>query len=122
MIKRLLKNEHHKKYFFNTGWLLGEKVIRIVINLIIGVIVPRYLGPENYGLLSIAINTVMILSVISSLGLGDIVIRELINRNYDEDTILFTAFLLRQLFSLVIIIISGSIIFYFNSFYFISLN
>ena len=40
-----------RKYFANTSWLLGERVLRMAVSLFVGIYVARYLGPERFGLL-----------------------------------------------------------------------
>ena len=47
-----------RKYFANTSWLLGERVLRMVVSLLVGIYVARYLGPERFGLLSYALSFV----------------------------------------------------------------
>ena len=44
-----------RKYFANTSWLLGERILRIPVSLLVGIYVARYLGPERFGLLSYAL-------------------------------------------------------------------
>ena len=36
----------------NAMWLIGGKVIQMILSLFVGVISARYLGPSNYGLIS----------------------------------------------------------------------
>ena len=48
-----------RKYFANTSRLLGERVLRMVVNLLVGIYVARYLGPERFGLLSYALSFVL---------------------------------------------------------------
>ena len=43
-----------RKYFANTSWLFGEKILRMTVGLFVGVWVARYLGPEKFGLFSYA--------------------------------------------------------------------
>ncbi|MGZ5244626.1 MAG: flippase [Bacteroidia bacterium] len=86
---------HQKNYFFNTGWLLADKVVRIFANLIVGIVVVRYLGPENLGLLNYAISAVFLFQPIANLGLGDIVVRQLVKNENEEKEILSTAILTR---------------------------
>lgn len=55
MIDRLKSLKNHQgfmKYFRNTSWLFGEKILRMVVGLFVGIWVARYLGPEQFGLLS----------------------------------------------------------------------
>lgn len=94
------------KYFSNTSWLLGEKILRIIVGLFVGVWVARYLGPEQYGLLNYAISFAALFTVVSGLGLDGIVIRELIKDQTRKDELLGTSFLLKLIggfFSLVLL-------------------
>ena len=47
-----------RKYFANTSWLLGERILRIPVSLLVGIYVARYSGPERFGLLSYALSFV----------------------------------------------------------------
>jgi O-antigen/teichoic acid export membrane protein len=69
--------------------------MRITLNLFIGVYVARYLGPERFGLLSYAVSFVGLFSGIATLGLDEIVIRNLVRRPQDREKLLGTAFVLR---------------------------
>jgi len=57
-IKSLFLHQGFKKYFFNTGWLMLDKIARLILGLFVGVWVARYLGPANYGVLSFALSFV----------------------------------------------------------------
>ncbi len=71
---------------------MGEKVIRMVVGLFIGVWVARYLGPEQFGLFSYAQSFVGLFIAISTLGLDAIVMRELIKNESRSAEIIGTAF------------------------------
>jgi len=47
-----------RKYFANTSWLLGERVLRMGGSLFVGFYVAHYLGPERFGLLSYSLSFV----------------------------------------------------------------
>jgi len=49
-----------KRYFANTSWMMGEKVIRMVVALFVGIYVARYLGPERFGLSSYGMSFVVL--------------------------------------------------------------
>ena len=93
--KSLLKHKGFIKYFKNTSWVLIEKIIRFTVGLFVGVWVARYLGPERFGLLSYAQSFVGLFTVIASLGLDGIVVRELVKNNNLNDEIIGTAFWLK---------------------------
>jgi len=84
-----------RKYFANTSWLLGERVLRMVVSLFVGIYVARYLGPERFGLLSYSLSFVMLFSSLSSFGLDDILVRELVQRPEQRNNLLGTVFWLK---------------------------
>jgi O-antigen/teichoic acid export membrane protein len=106
-----LKSESFKKYFKNTSWLFTEKILRILIAFVVTVLVIRYLGPEQFGLLSYAISFYGLFSAISILGLESISIRELVKYPERRDNILGSVFLLRLVGGIVTIILIALILF-----------
>jgi O-antigen/teichoic acid export membrane protein len=91
--------QHAKKYAVNTTWLLIEKSARIISGLFIGILVARYLGPEQFGMLGYALNIVAVFAILNTLGLEGILVRELIERKEQTDSIVSSALLLRLLTS-----------------------
>ena len=71
-MRNFLTSQGFRKYFANTSWLLGERVLRMAISLFVGIYVARYLGPERYGLLSYALSFVWLFSSLASFGLDAI--------------------------------------------------
>lgn len=47
-VGRLIGNKEVK----NAGWLIGGKIIQMLLSLVVGVLTARYLGPGNYGLVN----------------------------------------------------------------------
>jgi len=92
-----------KRYFTNTNWLLFEKISRMVITLFVGIYVARYLGPTNYGLLSYAISFVVLFSAIATLGLDNIVVRNLVRNEEKRDELLGAGFVLKILGSILLL-------------------
>ena len=84
---------------------MSEKVIRLLIALSIGVWVTRYLGPDQYGILSYAQSFVAIFGAFSSLGLNDIIIRELVKSDEKENVLLGSSFILQTIGSTLIIVL-----------------
>ncbi len=81
----------------NTAWLFGEKILQMVLGLLVGVWVARYLSPQNFGLLNYATALVGLLSPVATLGLGQIVVRDLARDSSQREEILGTAFVLKLL-------------------------
>ena len=80
------------RYFQNTSWLMGEKLLRIVVGLFVGIWVARYLGPEQFGLLSYAQSFVFLFTAFATLGLDGIVVRELVRDETKKNALIGTAF------------------------------
>jgi O-antigen/teichoic acid export membrane protein len=91
------------KYFKNTSWLMGEKILRIGVGLFVGIWVARYLGPEQFGLLSYAQSFVFLFTAIATLGLDGIVVRELVKYPKKRGSLLGTAFGLKFIGAILIL-------------------
>ncbi len=85
-----------QKYFQNIGWLFFSRVISLGISFFVIAIVARYLGPEKYGTLSYAISFVGLFSFIATLGIDQILYREIIKNPEKEADILGTSFILKM--------------------------
>ena len=94
-LRLLPKNESVVKYFKNTSWLFLEKILRIISGLFIGVWLARYLGPEQFGTFSYVQSFVGLVAVFASLGLERIVVKALVDKEFDRNIVLGTAFLMK---------------------------
>lgn len=108
MLKELNSlRSHHSfmKYFKNTSWLFGEKILRMVVGLFVGVWVARYLGPEQFGLFSYAQSFVGLFTAIAALGLDGIVIRELVKNESRRDELIGTVFWLKFMGAIAVLVV-----------------
>ena len=97
------------KYLGNTAWIAGEKVIRMVVTLAIGVYLARYLGPGKFGLLIFSNSFCTFFLIFSNLGLDGIVIRNLVYDQLRINNLLGTSFILKlfgSFTSLIFIVIA----------------
>ena len=81
----------------NTGWLFADQILRMVAGLLVGLMVTRYLGPEQYGLLNYALTFSILFATVSHLGLEGIVVRNLVHDPSRSAEILGSAFFLRMI-------------------------
>lgn len=79
----------------NSGWLLFDKLVRLMLGLLVGAWVARYLGPAQYGELAYALAYIAFFQTVSTLGLDSIVVRDLVIHPEREAQVLGTAFTLR---------------------------
>jgi len=108
LIAKLITLSQHqgfRRYFANTSWLFAEKILRMVVGLFVGIWVARYLGPEQFGLLSYAQSFVGLFTVIASLGLDGILVRELVKKPDKQSVLLGTAFRLKLTGTLLFLIV-----------------
>lgn len=64
----------------NISWLVGGRVIQMLLSFVVGILTARYLGPGNYGLINYGSVYTGIFTSICSLGLNSIVVKELIDQ------------------------------------------
>ena len=119
MYKILGKNfnkEGFVKYSNNTIWLFIDRIVRLSIGLFVSVWVTRYLGPNDFGLLSFSQSFVGIFAVFASLGLDRILVKHLIEKKIDSSDLLFTAFTLKLIAGFISVILCFfSVAFFFKS-------
>ncbi|MGL4670501.1 MAG: flippase [Methanobacteriaceae archaeon] len=72
-----------KSIFKNTGWLLLAQVITSLFGFIWTILIARYLGVEDWGVLTFAISFTGILSIFMDVGISTYLTRE-ISRDYDS--------------------------------------
>lgn len=89
------------QYLFNSGWMLGEKILMLAVGLVATVVLARYLGPEDFGYLNYALALVGLLTILCHLGLTGLVVKELRVNPDQEDRILSSVFVLKVAASIV---------------------
>ena len=105
IIKFLKNHQGFMKYFKNTSWLFAEKFLRMVVGLFIGVWVARYLGPDKFGLLSYAHSFVGLFTIFATLGLDEVVVRELVKDESRRDSLVGTTFWLKLFGAFLVLLV-----------------
>jgi len=106
MLTKLTQLKNHSgfmRYLQNTSWMMGEKILRMFVGLFVGIWIARYLGPEQFGLLSYAQSFVGLFAAIATLGLDGVVIRELVNNPAQRDKLMGSAFVLKLIGAILIL-------------------
>ena len=96
----------NNNYINNSIWILAEKASRIISGILVGVLVARFLGKEQFGIISYALSVLSIFTVFSTLGLDGIVVRELITEKKKKYDIIGTTFWLRFIGSFLVVLAS----------------
>lgn len=89
----------------NLIWAMSGKVATLFSGLFVGILVARYLGPEQYGLMNYVISYVFLFQTISVFGLDNIEIREEARQGSDHNTIIGTALAIRIVISVMCIVL-----------------
>jgi PST family polysaccharide transporter len=79
----------------NSAWLIGDKLLRLGLGLLVTVWLARHFGPETFGLWNYAIAFVAIFGAVAALGMDGVVVRELVREGADIGALLGTALWLR---------------------------
>lgn len=79
----------------NSGWLLFDKLVRILLGLLVGAWVARYLGPANFGELAYVLAYIAFFQAIANLGADGIIVRDIARDKNAAPQVLGTAFTLR---------------------------
>lgn len=85
----------------NLFWAVLGKIVNLISGLFVGILVARYLGPEQYGLMNYVISYVFLFLTFSMFGLDSIEVREEARKQKDYQTIIGTAFGLKIIFSII---------------------
>lgn len=103
------------RVIINAGWIIGCKIVQSLLNLIIGMISARYLGPSNYGLITYAASIVAFVVPIMQLGLSKTLVLDLIERPDKEGAVLGTAFFMSAVSAVACIALVSSYLFIVDS-------
>ena len=79
------------KIFANAKWIILCKIAQSLLQLLIGMLTARYLGPANYGLINYAKSVVAFAVPFTQLGLNATLVRELIDTPEKEGEIMGTS-------------------------------
>ena len=90
-----LKNKALK----NAGWLIGGKVIQMLISLVVGILTARYLGPSNYGLIGYAGAFISFFTTFCTLGINSLLVKEFLDHPEQEGITIGTSLVLKAISS-----------------------
>lgn len=104
--RRIEDNKELRAIIGNINWLTFENLLRSIIGMFIFGWIARYLGPEQFGLMSYSVAFVALFAAFSTLGLDDIIVRGIISNPQKRESYLGTTLVLKFFGSLAMIIFS----------------
>lgn len=100
IIKSVIRN----KAISNSAWIIGQQVFQMLLQLVIGILTARYLGPSNYGTLNYTASFVAFFTSIVTLGMDGVIIKKMIDNPDKEGLFIGSCMGLRLLASFLSII------------------
>lgn len=94
-IRKKWSDSGFQKYFKSTSWSLISRFLSMIISFIATTFIARNLGPSNYGQLSYAISFVGLFAFISTIGIDNILYRDLIKNPLQSNKLLGSAFVIK---------------------------
>lgn len=108
--KMKLKNFLGNKEVKNASWLIGGRVIQMILSLFVGILTARYLGPDNYGLINYGGAYVAFFTALSTLGLNAVIIKDFVDHPEEQGEAIGSALLMRLVSSILSAILTVSIV------------
>ncbi len=105
-VKELLKSRETR----NAGWLIGGRIIQMILSLFVGILTARYLGPDNYGLINYGSAYVAFFTALCNLGLNSVIIKDFVDHPNEQGEAIGTSLVMRAISSLLSVILIVSIV------------
>lgn len=93
-----------QKVIKNAAWIIGCKLIKAVLTLVVTMLTARYLGPTNYGTINYAAGLVAFFTPLMKLGLSAVQVYEIVDRPNEEGKIVGTTVVLNAVSALLCIV------------------
>lgn len=94
----------------NAKWIIVCRIAQSVLQLLIGMLCARYLGPANYGIINYATSVVAFVLPLMQLGLQSILVQEFIEHPEQEGKILGTSLVMDLISSLICVMMVGGFV------------
>ncbi len=85
----------------NAGWLIFGKIAQMCINLFVGLLTARYLGPSNYGVINYGSAYTAFFLNLCTLGINSVLVKEFVDYPNEEGKIIGTTLGLKGVASIL---------------------
>lgn len=96
-----MKRKINSKFARNASWILIGRVFQLALTFLTTMLVSRYLGPTKYGTITLTFSYVSLFLPLCTLGMNDIVTKELLDYKEKNNEVLGTILCLRFISSLL---------------------
>lgn len=94
----------------HSAWMLGDRVIRAALGVIVGALVARHLGPDSFGMLSLVFAHVLLFASIAGLGMDGVLVRDLVRNAPRRQEILGTAFVIKFYCGIAVFVLGNALV------------
>lgn len=95
---------NYNKVFHNAKWIIGCKIVQSLLQLVVGMLTARYLGPSNYGLINYAAAVVAFAVPVMQLGLQSTLVQEYVERPEAEGETMGTSLVMNMVSAIACVI------------------
>ncbi|WP_295087752.1 flippase [Ruminococcus sp.] len=99
MISSIVNKAKTSRVFKNISWLVGGKIVQMIIAFVVNILTARYLGSSDFGLINYASVYTGFFSSLCSLGLNSVIVKEMIDHKDKQGELLGTSIVLRLIAS-----------------------
>lgn len=92
---------NYKKVFNNAKWIVICKIVQSLLQMVVGMLCARFLGPSNYGLINYAASVVAFVMPIMKLGFDATLVHDFVENPDKEGEIIGTSLMMNLVSSVV---------------------
>lgn len=107
---RLGENVLAKRFLGNTGWILFERVLHVLLTLLTTSLTLRYLGTDGSGMIDYGASYVTIFTILCKLGIDSILVNEIVRGKQKPGELVGTTIGLRLLSALLSVVIIAAVV------------
>lgn len=96
-VTNLTKNKEVK----NASWIIGGRIVQMILSLFVGVLTARYLGPSNYGTVNYGTTYVAFFTALCTLGLNSILVKDFVDYPKEQGEAIGSSLVMRLVSSIV---------------------
>ena len=105
----------NKKITVNAFWIMFGRVFQLGLTFVTTMLITRYLGPTEYGKLNYVYSYIQLFIPLATLGMNDIVVKELVDNKDENHKILGTILVSRICSSIICMLCSIVVVSKLNS-------
>lgn len=93
------------KEISNASWMIGARIVQMILSFIVSILTARYLGPGNYGLVNYGAAYVAFFTSLCTLGINSIIVKEFVAKPDKQGETLGTTIVLRFISSCLSVLV-----------------